>query len=91
LEKPKNEIGLRFLEGWSTKLMSSKCVVLYFSYLMLLEKPIDRYCSCSEAEPREELPSINEIRSRCMGYLDRMRPDHMRRLNPTPYKVLLLL
>uniref|UniRef100_A0A0E0D9A0 Nicotinate phosphoribosyltransferase n=1 Tax=Oryza meridionalis TaxID=40149 RepID=A0A0E0D9A0_9ORYZ len=27
------------------------------------------------------------LKSRCMGYLDRMRPDHMRRLNPTPYKV----
>ena len=36
---------------------------------------------------REELPPIKEIRDRCIDQLDRMRPDHMRRLNPTPYKV----
>nr|CAB3492543.1 unnamed protein product [Digitaria exilis] len=41
-----------------------------------------------EANSREELPSLYEIRSRCIQHLDWMRPDHMRRLNPTPYKVL---
>ncbi|KAF5208276.1 Nicotinate phosphoribosyltransferase [Thalictrum thalictroides] len=30
---------------------------------------------------------LKEIRSRCIEQLDQMRPDHMRRLNPTPYKV----
>lgn len=36
---------------------------------------------------REELPSLKEIRDRCIQQLEQMRPDHMRRLNPTPYKV----
>ncbi|XP_073106948.1 nicotinate phosphoribosyltransferase 2 [Elaeis guineensis] len=38
-------------------------------------------------KPREELPSLEKIRHRCMKHLNQMRPDHMRRLNPTPYKV----
>jgi len=37
---------------------------------------------------REELPSLQKIRARCMQQLEQMRPDHMRRLNPTPYKVM---
>ncbi|XP_009760672.1 nicotinate phosphoribosyltransferase 2-like isoform X1 [Nicotiana sylvestris] len=36
---------------------------------------------------REDLPPLKEIRERCIEQLDKMRPDHMRRLNPTPYKV----
>ncbi|PHT56886.1 Nicotinate phosphoribosyltransferase 2 [Capsicum baccatum] len=36
---------------------------------------------------REDLPPLKEIRERCIEQLDQMRPDHMRRLNPTPYKV----
>ncbi|XP_052205534.1 nicotinate phosphoribosyltransferase 1-like isoform X2 [Diospyros lotus] len=36
---------------------------------------------------REELPPLKEIRNRCVQQLEQMRPDHMRRLNPTPYKV----
>ncbi|KAL0461802.1 UNVERIFIED_CONTAM: Nicotinate phosphoribosyltransferase 1 [Sesamum latifolium] len=36
---------------------------------------------------REELQPLNVIRERCIKQLDQMRPDHMRRLNPTPYKV----
>ncbi|KAL7141405.1 hypothetical protein ABFS83_08G050800 [Erythranthe nasuta] len=36
---------------------------------------------------REELQPIKLIRERCINQLDLMRPDHMRRLNPTPYKV----
>lgn len=31
---------------------------------------------------------MKEIRSRCIKQLENMRPDHMRRLNPTPYKVI---
>lgn len=38
-------------------------------------------------DTREELPSLHDIRNRCMHQLQKMRPDHMRRLNPTPYKV----
>ncbi|XP_042014561.1 nicotinate phosphoribosyltransferase 2-like isoform X1 [Salvia splendens] len=36
---------------------------------------------------REELPPLKVIRERCIKHLEQMRPDHMRRLNPTPYKV----
>ncbi|MED6149774.1 Nicotinate phosphoribosyltransferase 2 [Stylosanthes scabra] len=36
---------------------------------------------------REPLPSLRDIRERCIQQLEQMRPDHMRRLNPTPYKV----
>ncbi|KAJ6805612.1 nicotinate phosphoribosyltransferase 1-like isoform X2 [Iris pallida] len=36
---------------------------------------------------REELPTLKNTRDRCMQHLEHMRPDHMRRLNPTPYKV----
>ncbi|KAK4477712.1 hypothetical protein RD792_016963 [Penstemon davidsonii] len=36
---------------------------------------------------REELPPIKLMRERCIEQLGQMRPDHMRRLNPTPYKV----
>lgn len=38
---------------------------------------------------REDLPLLKDIRQRCIKQLEQMRPDHMRRLNPTPYKVLL--
>ncbi|KAK9166295.1 hypothetical protein Scep_001486 [Stephania cephalantha] len=34
-----------------------------------------------------ELPTLKETRERCIQQLSQMRPDHMRRLNPTPYKV----
>jgi len=35
------------------------------------------------------VPSINEIRSKCMQDLASLRHDHIRHLNPTPYKVSL--
>ncbi|XP_022863197.1 nicotinate phosphoribosyltransferase 2-like isoform X1 [Olea europaea var. sylvestris] len=41
----------------------------------------------SSGKAREELPPIKLIRERCIKQLDQMRTDHMRRLNPTPYKV----
>jgi hypothetical protein len=45
-------------------------------------------CGCFPADkPRAELPSLEKIRSRCMQQLEMLRPDHIRRLNPTPYKV----
>lgn len=40
-----------------------------------------------EVKPRTELLSLKQNRERCMLHLEQMRPDHMRRLNPTPYKV----
>lgn len=42
-------------------------------------------------KPREELPSLNKVRERCMQQLEQMRSDHMRRLNPTPYKVSVVI
>ncbi|XP_022775184.1 nicotinate phosphoribosyltransferase 2-like isoform X2 [Durio zibethinus] len=36
---------------------------------------------------REELPALDDIRDHCIKQLEQMRPDHIRRLNPTPYKV----
>ncbi|XP_074295365.1 nicotinate phosphoribosyltransferase 2-like [Silene latifolia] len=45
------------------------------------------YWSGSSDKMRENMPPLKEIRERCMKQLKQMRPDHMRRLNPTPYKV----
>ncbi|KAH1249545.1 Nicotinate phosphoribosyltransferase [Glycine max] len=36
---------------------------------------------------KDTLPALRDIRERCINQLEQMRPDHMRRLNPTPYKV----
>eukprot|EP00116_Pleurobrachia_bachei_P015187 sb/3475449/ len=35
----------------------------------------------------EELPNIREIKERCDREIGSMRKDHIRLLNPTPYKV----
>ncbi|XP_022883410.1 nicotinate phosphoribosyltransferase 1-like [Olea europaea var. sylvestris] len=40
-----------------------------------------------KGKAREELPPLKLIRERCIKQLDQMRTDHLRRLNPTPYKV----
>nr|GME19271.1 nicotinate phosphoribosyltransferase 2-like [Ipomoea batatas] len=40
-----------------------------------------------EDKTREVLPPLKQIRERCIEHLSQMRPDHMRWLNPTPYKV----
>ncbi|MCL7024542.1 hypothetical protein MKW94_001908 [Papaver nudicaule] len=52
-----------------------------------VEELLKCYWSGDSGAPREELPPIKKIRDRCIQQLDQMRPDHMRRLNPTPYKV----
>ncbi|KAJ4964277.1 hypothetical protein NE237_024216 [Protea cynaroides] len=52
-----------------------------------VEELLKCYWPGSSGKTREELPPIKEIRDRCIRQLDQMRPDHMRRLNPTPYKV----
>ncbi|CAN6297133.1 unnamed protein product [Urochloa humidicola] len=51
------------------------------------EELLKCYWPGNSSKSREELPSLHEIRRRCIQHLERMRPDHMRRLNPTPYKV----
>uniref|UniRef100_A0ACD6A8A6 Uncharacterized protein n=2 Tax=Avena sativa TaxID=4498 RepID=A0ACD6A8A6_AVESA len=52
-----------------------------------VEELLKCYWPGNSSTQREDLTSINENRSRCMRDLDRMRPDHLRKLNPTPYKV----
>ncbi|KAM0898805.1 hypothetical protein ACQ4PT_021697 [Festuca glaucescens] len=52
-----------------------------------VEELLKCYWPGNSSTQREELTSINENRSRCMRDLLRMRPDHLRKLNPTPYKV----
>ncbi|KAL6551731.1 Nicotinate phosphoribosyltransferase 2 [Orobanche gracilis] len=41
----------------------------------------------SSGKDREGLAPIKLIRERCINQLGQMRPDHMRKLNPTPYKI----
>ncbi|KAF3787770.1 Nicotinate phosphoribosyltransferase 2 [Nymphaea thermarum] len=52
-----------------------------------VEELLKCYWPGKSGKQREELPTLSESRKRCMEQLDQMRPDHLRRLNPTPYKV----
>ncbi|KAM0823881.1 hypothetical protein ACQ4PT_070568 [Festuca glaucescens] len=52
-----------------------------------VEELLKCYWPGNSSTQREELTSINENRSRCMRDLLHMRLDHLRKLNPTPYKV----
>ncbi|KAL9248657.1 Nicotinate phosphoribosyltransferase 2-like protein [Drosera capensis] len=52
-----------------------------------VEELLQCYWSGSSDKERVELPPLEDIRARCMEQVEQMRPDHMRRLNPTPYKV----
>lgn len=52
-----------------------------------VEELLQCYWPGTSDKPRAELPSLEKIRSRCMQQLEKLRPDHIRRLNPTPYKV----
>lgn len=52
-----------------------------------VEELLQCYWPGTSDKPRAELPSLEKIRSRCMQQLEMLRPDHIRRLNPTPYKV----
>ncbi|CAK9238613.1 unnamed protein product [Sphagnum troendelagicum] len=36
---------------------------------------------------REKLPSLEEVKKHCMEQISAMRSDHLRALNPTPFKV----
>ncbi|KAK4260087.1 hypothetical protein QN277_003252 [Acacia crassicarpa] len=52
-----------------------------------VEELLRCYWRGSSDKEREPLPALKDIRERCIKQLEQMRPDHMRRLNPTPYKV----
>ncbi|CAM8989405.1 unnamed protein product [Rhodiola kirilowii] len=52
-----------------------------------VEELLKCYWAGNSGNKREELPPLKEIRERCIQQLELMRRDHMRRLNPTPYKV----
>ncbi|XP_078434223.1 nicotinate phosphoribosyltransferase 2-like [Wolffia australiana] len=52
-----------------------------------IEELLKCYWPGVSGKQREELPSLQKIRERCTSQLAHMRPDHVRRLNPTPYKV----
>ncbi|ONK71010.1 uncharacterized protein A4U43_C04F3790 [Asparagus officinalis] len=52
-----------------------------------VEELLKCYWAGGSANKREDLPPVKDIRERCIQQLEQMRPDHMRRLNPTPYKV----
>ncbi|KAJ7944435.1 Nicotinate phosphoribosyltransferase [Quillaja saponaria] len=52
-----------------------------------VEELLKCYWPGTSGKEREILPSLKDIRERCIKQLEQMRPDHMRRLNPTPYKV----
>ncbi|KAI9165967.1 hypothetical protein LWI28_023827 [Acer negundo] len=52
-----------------------------------VEELLKCYWPGNSGKPRVELPALKDIRDRCIKQLEKMRPDHMRRLNPTPYKV----
>ncbi|KAL5705673.1 nicotinate phosphoribosyltransferase [Ranunculus cassubicifolius] len=52
-----------------------------------VEELLKCYWPGSSGKTRERLPPLKEIRERCIQQLEQMRSDHMRRLNPTPYKV----
>ncbi|GMY11781.1 nicotinate phosphoribosyltransferase 1 [Fagus crenata] len=52
-----------------------------------VEELLKCYWPGNSDKAREDLPPLKDIRQRCIEQLEKMRPDHMRRLNPTPYKV----
>ncbi|GMI68821.1 nicotinate phosphoribosyltransferase 1 [Hibiscus trionum] len=52
-----------------------------------VEELLKCYWPGQSGKEREELPALKDIRDHCIKQLEQMRPDHIRRLNPTPYKV----
>ncbi|KAK5775295.1 nicotinate phosphoribosyltransferase 2 isoform X3 [Gossypium arboreum] len=52
-----------------------------------VEELLKCYWPGKSGKVREELPALQDIRDHCIKQLEQMRPDHIRRLNPTPYKV----
>ncbi|CAN6480308.1 unnamed protein product [Victoria cruziana] len=56
-----------------------------------VEELLKCYWPGKSGKQREALPPLSSIRDRCLQQLEQMRPDHLRKLNPTPYKVAYLL
>ncbi|RDY09694.1 Nicotinate phosphoribosyltransferase 2, partial [Mucuna pruriens] len=52
-----------------------------------IEELLRCYCAGNSDKKEETLPPLKDIRELCIKQLEQMRCDHMRRLNPTPYKV----
>ncbi|XP_014509856.1 nicotinate phosphoribosyltransferase 2 [Vigna radiata var. radiata] len=52
-----------------------------------VEELLRCYWPGNSDKKKDSLPALRDIRERCIKQLEIMRPDHMRRLNPTPYKV----
>ncbi|XP_020216219.1 nicotinate phosphoribosyltransferase 2 [Cajanus cajan] len=52
-----------------------------------VEELLRCYCAGNSDKKEGTLPPLKDIRERCIKQLEQMRSDHMRRLNPTPYKV----
>ncbi|KAK8517527.1 hypothetical protein V6N13_127698 [Hibiscus sabdariffa] len=52
-----------------------------------VEELLKCYWPGKSGKERQELPALKDIREYCIRQLEQMRPDHIRRLNPTPYKV----
>ncbi|KAL9326940.1 hypothetical protein ACSQ67_007585 [Phaseolus vulgaris] len=52
-----------------------------------VEELLRCYWPGSSDKKKDTLPALRDIREGCIKQLEIMRPDHMRRLNPTPYKV----
>lgn len=44
-------------------------------------------CYWKDGEIRQPVPSLDDVRKRVQESLNALRPDHLRYLNPTPYKV----
>ncbi|MCO5558612.1 hypothetical protein L7F22_012198 [Adiantum nelumboides] len=52
-----------------------------------VEKLYKCYWAGKSGISQEPLPCLEEVRKLCKAQLGAMRPDHLRALNPTPYKV----
>eukprot|EP00250_Pteridium_aquilinum_P014671 c22133_g1_i1 orf=378-2051(-) len=52
-----------------------------------VEKLYKCFWAGSSGVAKEPLPTLEDVKARCKAQLDAMRPDHLRGLNPTPYKV----
>ena len=73
-------------------LMLLLLLLLKFLVLILLHKVESMYKRVwDQGRMPEPLPTIAEIRQQVQRSLKTLRQDHKRSLNPTPYKVIILL
>lgn len=47
-------------------------------------------CYWKDGAIRQPIPTLDEVRARVQDCLSSLRGDHLRHLNPTPYKVSLM-